>query len=87
MGEGGLTVSVGGTGGSSSSTGQHGGMPERERHAMMTPGSKSTISNVVNESGEVKPRSLRFTWSMKTTSSRDPNEIMAEIKKVSWKNV
>jgi MAP/microtubule affinity-regulating kinase len=49
---------------------------------MMTPGGKSTISNVVNESGEVKPRSLRFTWSMKTTSSRDPNEIMAEIKKV-----
>lgn len=41
------------------------------------------ISNVVvNESGEIKPRSLRFTWSMKTTSSRDPNEIMAEIKKV-----
>lgn len=39
-------------------------------------------SNVVNESGEIKPRSLRFTWSMKTTSSRDPNEIMAEIKKV-----
>ncbi|XP_059087024.1 MAP/microtubule affinity-regulating kinase 3-like isoform X3 [Tigriopus californicus] len=39
-------------------------------------------SNVVNESGEIKPRSLRFTWSMKTTSSRDPNEIMSEIKKV-----
>ena len=33
-------------------------------------------------STDVKPRSLRFTWSMKTTSSRDPNEIMAEIKKV-----
>ncbi|XP_018579500.1 serine/threonine-protein kinase MARK2 isoform X4 [Anoplophora glabripennis] len=30
----------------------------------------------------VKPRSLRFTWSMKTTSSRDPAEIMAEIRKV-----
>ncbi|XP_050306517.1 MAP/microtubule affinity-regulating kinase 3-like isoform X3 [Anthonomus grandis grandis] len=30
----------------------------------------------------VKPRSLRFTWSMKTTSSRDPSEIMAEIRKV-----
>merc|ERR1719268_106370 len=46
------------------------------------PGRRSTISIVVNESGEIKPRSLRFTWSMKTTSSRDPNEIMAEIKKV-----
>jgi len=48
-------------------------------------GGKSTVSSVggvVAESGEVKPRSLRFTWSMKTTSSRDPNEIMAEIKKV-----
>ncbi|CAM1309911.1 MARK1 (predicted) [Pycnogonum litorale] len=31
---------------------------------------------------QVKPRSLRFTWSMKTTSSRDPNEIMQEIRKV-----
>merc|ERR1719402_565259 len=35
-----------------------------------TPAGKSTVSNVVNESGEIKPRSLRFTWSMKTTSSR-----------------
>merc|ERR1711963_1145835 len=40
------------------------------------------MGNVVNDNGEIKPRSLRFTWSMKTTSSRDPNEIMAEIKKV-----
>lgn len=31
---------------------------------------------------KLKPRSLRFTWSMKTTSSRDPNEIMMEIRKV-----
>jgi len=64
-----------------------GGSAGSQGHTMgvdrnMTPGGKSTISNVVNESGEVKPRSLRFTWSMKTTSSRDPNEIMAEIKKV-----
>ncbi|XP_067029479.1 serine/threonine-protein kinase MARK2-like isoform X13 [Acropora muricata] len=29
-----------------------------------------------------KPRSLRFTWSMKTTSSMDPQEMMEEIKKV-----
>lgn len=68
-------------GGSAGSQGHTMGMDRN----MMTPGGKSTISNVVNESGEifqVKPRSLRFTWSMKTTSSRDPNEIMAEIKKV-----
>ncbi|XP_053304678.1 serine/threonine-protein kinase MARK2 [Spea bombifrons] len=29
-----------------------------------------------------KPRSLRFTWSMKTTSSMEPNEMMNEIRKV-----
>nr|XP_046174745.1 serine/threonine-protein kinase MARK2 isoform X5 [Oncorhynchus gorbuscha] len=29
-----------------------------------------------------KPRSLRFTWSMKTTSSLDPGEMMREIRKV-----
>ncbi|XKL67986.1 hypothetical protein PGB90_003477 [Kerria lacca] len=43
--------------------------------------SKQVVSNAVNEE-QVKPRSLRFTWSMKTTSSRDPNEIMTEIRKV-----
>ena len=30
----------------------------------------------------IKPRSLRFTWSMKTTSSMDPNDMMKEIRKV-----
>uniref|UniRef100_A0A1A7WY67 MAP/microtubule affinity-regulating kinase 3 n=2 Tax=Iconisemion striatum TaxID=60296 RepID=A0A1A7WY67_9TELE len=30
----------------------------------------------------VKPRSLRFTWSMKTTSSMEPMEMMREIRKV-----
>ena len=34
-------------------------------------------------SGDVKPRSLRFTWSMKTTSSMDPADMMKEIRKVS----
>ncbi|XP_072232953.1 serine/threonine-protein kinase MARK2 isoform X12 [Leuresthes tenuis] len=29
-----------------------------------------------------KPRSLRFTWSMKTTSSMEPSEMMREIRKV-----
>ena len=67
--------------GSAGSTGHTMGVSQDRS---LTPGGKSNVSsNVVNEStGEVKPRSLRFTWSMKTTSSRDPNEIMAEIKKV-----
>ncbi|XP_022170002.1 serine/threonine-protein kinase MARK2-like isoform X4 [Myzus persicae] len=39
------------------------------------------VSNTVNDD-QMKPRSLRFTWSMKTTSTRDPNEIMAEIREV-----
>ena len=34
-------------------------------------------------SGEIKPRSLRFTWSMKTTSSMDPADMIKEIRKVS----
>ncbi|XP_046686234.1 MAP/microtubule affinity-regulating kinase 3-like isoform X1 [Homalodisca vitripennis] len=47
----------------------------------MDPVPKHVVSSAVNDD-QVKPRSLRFTWSMKTTSSRDPNEIMAEIRKV-----
>ncbi|XP_021053356.1 serine/threonine-protein kinase MARK1 isoform X2 [Mus pahari] len=35
-----------------------------------------------DESKEAKPRSLRFTWSMKTTSSMDPNDMLREIRKV-----
>ncbi|XP_060034446.1 serine/threonine-protein kinase MARK1 isoform X3 [Erinaceus europaeus] len=34
------------------------------------------------EAKDSKPRSLRFTWSMKTTSSMDPNDMMREIRKV-----
>ncbi|XP_074165312.1 serine/threonine-protein kinase MARK1 isoform X11 [Sminthopsis crassicaudata] len=34
------------------------------------------------DSKDSKPRSLRFTWSMKTTSSMDPNDMMREIRKV-----
>uniref|UniRef100_A0A8C2ZY72 non-specific serine/threonine protein kinase n=1 Tax=Cyclopterus lumpus TaxID=8103 RepID=A0A8C2ZY72_CYCLU len=33
-------------------------------------------------SRDSKPRSLRFTWSMKTTSSMEPAEMMREIRKV-----
>ncbi|KAK6294939.1 hypothetical protein J4Q44_G00341650 [Coregonus suidteri] len=31
---------------------------------------------------DTKPRSLRFTWSMKTTSSMEPHDMMREIRKV-----
>ncbi|XP_008549617.1 serine/threonine-protein kinase MARK2 isoform X6 [Microplitis demolitor] len=40
------------------------------------------VSGATTNDEQVKPRSLRFTWSMRTTSSRDPNDIMEEIRKV-----
>ena len=53
-----------------------------------------TANNPVITGGEcanarfssVKPRSLRFTWSMKTTSSMEPSEIMREIRRVLDRN-
>uniref|UniRef100_A0A673IJR0 non-specific serine/threonine protein kinase n=1 Tax=Sinocyclocheilus rhinocerous TaxID=307959 RepID=A0A673IJR0_9TELE len=42
---------------------------------------RSTPSST-QASKDTKPRSLRFTWSMKTTSSMEPNEMMKEIRKV-----
>ncbi|CAK9302739.1 unnamed protein product [Gordionus sp. m RMFG-2023] len=45
-----------------------------------TPSSLSSIGGGGGTAG--KPRSLRFTWSMKTTSAMDPNDIMREIRKV-----
>ena len=38
--------------------------------------------SVVGSGDQVKPRSLRFTWTMKTTSSLDPYEMMREIRKI-----
>ncbi|XP_015251402.1 PREDICTED: serine/threonine-protein kinase MARK2 isoform X8 [Cyprinodon variegatus] len=35
-----------------------------------------------SQKDSAKPRSLRFTWSMKTTSSMEPSEMMREIRKV-----
>lgn len=31
---------------------------------------------------QAKPRSLRFTWSMKTTSTKEPADIITEVKRV-----
>uniref|UniRef100_A0A672RQA6 non-specific serine/threonine protein kinase n=1 Tax=Sinocyclocheilus grahami TaxID=75366 RepID=A0A672RQA6_SINGR len=45
------------------------------RRSMLSSAEKS-------EKTSAKPRSLRFTWSMKTTSSMEPGEMMKEIRKV-----
>lgn len=44
--------------------------------------SRNVSGDQKDENKEAKPRSLRFTWSMKTTSSMDPNDMMREIRKV-----
>ncbi|XP_055995272.1 MAP/microtubule affinity-regulating kinase 3-like isoform X25 [Ostrea edulis] len=44
--------------------------------------SRRSVAEGQSENPMVKPRSLRFTWSMKTTSSMDPNDMMKEIRKV-----
>ncbi|XP_070772731.1 serine/threonine-protein kinase MARK1-like isoform X9 [Enoplosus armatus] len=45
---------------------------------------RRSVSGDTKEDGtrDSKPRSLRFTWSMKTTSSMEPAEMMREIRKV-----
>ncbi|XP_048862613.1 serine/threonine-protein kinase MARK1-like isoform X1 [Brienomyrus brachyistius] len=43
---------------------------------------RSASGESKEDSRDSKPRSLRFTWSMKTTSSMDPSDMMREIRKV-----
>lgn len=43
---------------------------------------KDKDSTTGGDEAVVKPRSLRFTWSMNTTSSKEANEIMKEIRRV-----
>ncbi|XP_024915132.1 serine/threonine-protein kinase MARK2 isoform X9 [Cynoglossus semilaevis] len=45
-------------------------------------GGTGTPPAIASQKDPVKPRSLRFTWSMKTTSSMEPTEMMREIRKV-----
>lgn len=44
--------------------------------------SRNVSGDQKDENKDCKPRSLRFTWSMKTTSSMEPSDIMREIRKV-----
>uniref|UniRef100_A0A914X435 non-specific serine/threonine protein kinase n=2 Tax=Plectus sambesii TaxID=2011161 RepID=A0A914X435_9BILA len=46
-----------------------------------SPGLSTNGASVCNPE-DIKPRSLRFTWSMKTTSSLAPEDMMREIRKV-----
>ncbi|XP_061620409.1 serine/threonine-protein kinase MARK2 isoform X9 [Phyllopteryx taeniolatus] len=45
-------------------------------------GGTGTPPAIAGQKDSAKPRSLRFTWSMKTTSSMEPTEMMREIRKV-----
>lgn len=42
----------------------------------------TSASGTPSDREQSKPRSLRFTWSMKTTSSMEPGEMMQEIRRV-----
>ncbi|XP_060037105.1 MAP/microtubule affinity-regulating kinase 3 isoform X12 [Erinaceus europaeus] len=55
---------------------------EYERNGRYEGSSRNVAAEQKDENKEAKPRSLRFTWSMKTTSSMDPGDMMREIRKV-----
>ncbi|KAM6461288.1 MAP/microtubule affinity-regulating kinase 3 isoform 3-T3 [Liasis olivaceus] len=55
---------------------------EYERNGRYEGSSRNVAVDQKDDNKEAKPRSLRFTWSMKTTSSMDPNDMMREIRKV-----
>ncbi|XP_078191959.1 MAP/microtubule affinity-regulating kinase 3 isoform X29 [Callithrix jacchus] len=55
---------------------------EYERNGRYEGSSRNVSAEQKDENKEAKPRSLRFTWSMKTTSSMDPGDMMREIRKV-----
>ncbi|KAG7466287.1 hypothetical protein MATL_G00163200 [Megalops atlanticus] len=53
-----------------------------ERNGRFEGSSRNVSGDQKDENKDGKPRSLRFTWSMKTTSSMEPGDIMREIRKV-----
>jgi len=59
-------------------------MHEHRRHNVAGGGTVPPSQGVAITTDQtlVKPRSLRFTWSMKTTSAMDPMEMMREIRRV-----
>lgn len=54
----------------------------RERHDSGGPQSLYNPQDQSLDQLSSKPRSLRFTWNMKTTSAMNPEDMMREIKKV-----
>ncbi|XP_065143152.1 serine/threonine-protein kinase MARK2 isoform X5 [Paramisgurnus dabryanus] len=58
------------------------GLPGDENKDSLSSSPASSTPSSTQASKDTKPRSLRFTWSMKTTSSMEPNEMMKEIRKV-----
>ncbi|XP_075426119.1 serine/threonine-protein kinase MARK2 isoform X7 [Ascaphus truei] len=56
--------------------------PEGKDRVESTRPHLSVVDKEKDDPRDSKPRSLRFTWSMKTTSSMEPNEMMSEIRKV-----
>uniref|UniRef100_A0A7N6ALW6 non-specific serine/threonine protein kinase n=1 Tax=Anabas testudineus TaxID=64144 RepID=A0A7N6ALW6_ANATE len=58
-------------------------VPSEGEASARTETPRRASSDTKEDSGrDSKPRSLRFTWSMKTTSSMEPAEMMREIRKV-----
>ncbi|KAF7697231.1 hypothetical protein HF521_005649 [Silurus meridionalis] len=62
--------------------GTQGTSGDENRDSVSSSSPVSSTPSSTQSSKDIKPRSLRFTWSMKTTSSMEPNEMMKEIRKV-----
>ncbi|KAM9450731.1 serine/threonine-protein kinase MARK2 isoform 9-T9 [Clarias gariepinus] len=62
--------------------GVQGSTVDENRDSVSSSSPVSSTPSSTQSSKDVKPRSLRFTWSMKTTSSMEPNEMIKEIRKV-----